>query len=1248
MIKRWKQAFVLTVISSILFSNGTTYATDTEGTSDENKNVRNYTSDKYEILNDSYYLTADYDMSRTEDKSNLKNLVEGGKNAPLVNLGDENFIKEGNDNVLKFNKSAKNADNYVKIPNVISGENFAVEIQYVVDLVQDQFLWTLGTNDKNYLFFNPKKPLGNGNIYTGIRYNNVGDSTNSDTAISSAVTYPTNQYSTALVVFNHGSVSMYKDGVKIGTTKTTGFSIQKLLDASSTEDTIGYIGKSVFSDPYFKGKITSFKIYQSDSERDTMLKSDYFKVDIDENTGGIFNLSNPNDVYDTNYVMNPVIRSDFNINDSRWVGDMVFNVKKTTGSSIAMTTSLSDDSRKVSSTADGDVQVSYSGKSSHSNGIKGFELSEKYSLDGTNNNQFNWTINIKNTSAESLEFQDIGFPLLMNAWWNGGDQTGIYEENVARHSFVAEDGSYIYWQRPNGVGPYLVMIPQDGTSLEFKDKARTGEGPFGEKDPSWEGLVEYYIHSKNIAPSRTSQNKSTTYLPATSLTLPAGEEKTYGFTFRWAEDYADLRDVLYEAGVVDAVSLPGMVVPNDQNATLAVRAKDGIKEVIGEESKNVKITKKGEKNGYQIYELNFAKLGVNNVTVNYGNEKKSVLQYYSTKPIEELIEANTEFIVDNQQAKDTNRGYDGAFLQWDMDQKKVVTRQDYSKNITSWLVNWLTGGSDDLGLSPATFISEKNVVEPNQVQIDAIDYYLENFIWGYMQTQKDESGNRTYRLYHWYDGTDGSSPSTGDGKATWRVMNYPHVWNTYYNMYRITTMYPHVKTELSAEEYLLRAYNTMKAYFQHPNVGTLDDASREMGSMGEMTMPDIVEALNAEGYTSEADELDSYILTKGEEMLAREYPFSSEMSIDTTAFEAVYTLAKELGNDAMAKKVTLASMASRGMQPLWYFYGSDNRHMGESWWNLSYETQLGAWQQQDYLYNYVSVEDSQFDEIMRSTYGAYVAGWANINAGQISTDPANYGAASWIYNSQKGAGEGQWQFMPMLDGWWAYSGESALGFWGGLKTASVNVVNDDIVGLYAYGGEVILEEGAYKITPKDGVRTRLTLYNENKFAFELSKAKYTEAIVSNDLTNIHISLEDVTDVEYSPEITLRNLPAGEYDVFVGNEMIQEITSDGSETIVKINNISGDAVVEITASSNLELERLDEVLNYGSSQGLIDSDILESLKTKVTSVQKAPNESARQGKLNSLMNQIKAQSDKKIDKSFASKLLLGIEFIQADK
>jgi len=884
------------------------------------------------------------------------------------------------------------------------------------------------------------------------------------------------------------------------------------------------------------------------------LTSSAFNVGISRKTGGVYHLGNASDApYCTNYVANPTVRPEFDVDDSRWLGDVGMRIN-----GQPRMTSLSDDIRSV--TKDGDsITVSYDGDAQNANGIRGFGLDETYSLTGADRDVLDWKLKLANTADAPMTVEDLGLPLLMNAWWDGGNQTGIYEQNVGRHSFVAEDGSYMVWKRPNGEGPFLVMVPQDGTSLEFKDKARPGEGTFAERDPSWEGLVEYYIHSEHIAPLRAGAEQAAQYLPATSATIEPGADKTYGFTFRWADDYADMRDVLYEAGVVDVLSLPGMTIPQDTKATLAVRAKDGIDSVIagggtssaGSDSVIVPV---GEKNGYQLYDVTFPTLGENFVTVNYAGGKTSVLQYYSIEPVEQLIDANADFIAGNQQAKDPSKGYDGAFLQWDMRTKQIITRDTFASaavaGIDEFRMRWMTGGSDDVGLSPAAFLAEKNALSPDAGEVESLDYYIDNFILGYLQNQFAD-GERTWNLYHWYDGgdgdrpatgrDDGTSPGVGDGLATWRVMNSPHVWNTYYSMYKIAKQYPDL-AERPAAEYLDMSYRTMKAYFEHTDAGYfLPGSSIHLGSMGELSYPLIEASLRSEGRASEADLLVSYFKVKYEGFAAQKYPFASEMSIDTTAFETNYTLAKMFGDQSLARKVTLASLAARGTQPLWYHYGSDTRHMGESWWNLSYETQLGAWQQQDYAKNSDPAADGiDPDELMRSTYGAYLAGWANINSGQISADPANYGAASWVYNSEKGSSD--YAFIPKIDGWWAWSGESALGFWGALHTASVNVVDDEVVGVYGYGGEVAVTDTTYTVTPKDGVRQRLNVFPEGKLAIELSNAKYTEAVVEKGLGSVTLTLEDADRKAVSPTVTMRNLPAGAYDVFVDDQLVLGATA----------------------------------------------------------------------------------------------------------
>ncbi|MFE2462997.1 hypothetical protein [Streptomyces sp. NPDC059402] len=70
------------------------------------------------------------------------------------------------------------------------------------------------------------------------------------------------------------------------------------------------------------------------------------------------------------------------------------------------------------------------------------------------------------------------------------------------------------------------------------------------------------------------------------------------------------------------------------------------------------------------------------------------------------------------------------------------------------------------------------------------------------------------------------------------------------------------------------------------------------------------------------------------------------------------------------------------------------------------------------------------------------------------------------------------------------------------------------------------------------------------FGLQVDNATYTRAQVSADLRDIRITLQSVVTGSYSPEITLRNLPAGTYRVSVDGGAARTVVSDGREVVVK--------------------------------------------------------------------------------------------------
>lgn len=142
-------------------------------------------------------------------------------------------------------------------------------------------------------------------------------------------------------------------------------------------------------------------------------------------------------------------------------------------------------------------------------------------------------------------------------------------------------------------------------------------------------------------------------------------------------------------------------------------------------------------------------------------------------------------------------------------------------------------------------------VFPNQKEIDALEYYIKNFVWDGLQRTNKETPY-SYGVYgtpSWYVNRDTSARRRNinnrnqDRMHVWRSYDYPHIIMLYYHMYQVAKMYPGMTHYLDAKGYLERTKETAKAYFKYPY-----------------------------------------------EILP--YPFRSEYAIDATAFESSHALAK--------------------------------------------------------------------------------------------------------------------------------------------------------------------------------------------------------------------------------------------------------------------------------------------------------------------------------------------------------------------
>lgn len=919
------------------------------------------------------------------------------------------------------------------------------------------------------------------------------------------------------------------------------------------------------------------------------LSNNYFQVETGK-YGQITSLKIVGDEFNTNYVMDISANPKQDTLGHQWMGELMFQSKIGSETEYSPNyTNVSESGRKVE-LQDNKVVVTYE-NAQEERGIQDFKLIETYSLQ---NDKLQWDIKVENTNQEILTIGDFGLPLAFREYWTGEGE--VYETSTVDHSFVGKDSSYLYVTRPSGKGHFLLMTPDVETDagFEYQDhwvweqNRREDEKNWCMDQGDWaNGLNVFYIHSDAIK----SENKG--YLENTSLVLEPGESKTYTFHFTGVKDETEMKSVLYKEDIIDAVAVPGMVFSLNMPAQMYLHTKLSKDDISfeyqcphnnglhtgtnnintsdqlpchrDETTVTYKETKVINGEQYHIYNIKFGDLGHNNIIVNYnyqGTQKQTVLQFYMMASIEEALALHADFIVDKTQWDAPGEIQDKVFDDWMMDTKSKRGAFD-----GYW------GWGDDWGYVHGEFLAAMNSYNPVEKQVKALDEYLDTAIWnGLLQEHQED-----YLIHDFLMSEPNNTP-------TYRGFAYPHIYNTYFSMYQIARNYPDlIDYKESADTYLMRAYNIMKALYSE-TVGY----NWATGLMGESSTPDIIAALKERGYREEAESLETIMEKKFANFSSEKYPYISEYPYDNTSEEAIYTLAKMYGNNEIMSMVDEKTRACRGIQPIWYHYGNPVTICGENWFNFQYTASLAGYCMDDWLRlqdNGMSSEEMGLAE--RINYAGKLANLTVINSGQIDADAENIGTVSWTYQSEMGNYEAFGTGGGKLhNGWRQMSGEADLALYGALQILSADVAIDPVFGLVGYGCQVTQSDNSYTINPLDGLHRRLNLIN-NKVSIELVQDKYTKATISTDGREVSLNIENVTKSAHDLEMNLAGMKAGTYKVMYDGAVVGSFETDGKETKIQIPITNKNAVLTILPGELLTNSKF--TIEAGEAQKLAISE-----------------------------------------------------------
>jgi hypothetical protein len=813
------------------------------------------------------------------------------------------------------------------------------------------------------------------------------------------------------------------------------------------------------------------------------------------------------------------------------------------------------------------------------------KMVQRFKTDGT---VLDWTIDIETIMDFPVVIGDLAF-LLPWRFPSGENPEAIFEKSFTKHHFISGHGSFIYFVKPNGEPPYLVVTVLPGTKLEYY----ASEGRSG---------YRVFVHS---ALTGGNETRGTWRQEHTSLKLgPAGAPDSragYGIRFQWAKSYDEIREILYREGLFDIRVVPGMTVPEDLSARFALHTKAGIESVTPEFPKETKLVDLGEKKpGYHLFQVEFKRPGENLLTISHDGGRKTHLEFFATEPLETLIKKRSGFITSRQQHRDPSKWYDGLFSVYDM-KDRVLRGPDNTDGFDFWWGYVLA--CDDPALSKAPYVASKNVHFPVREEIAAVEYYLEHFVWGKLQ-RTDKETPYPYGIHgvpNWMVSRDplkraGIENHNLEKTKVWRSYDYPHVVMLYYHMYEIAKKYPGMTKYLDAPGYLERAYQTARAYFIYPYEILPWYETYKWGCYNEVVILNLIGALEKEGFKDRADWLRAEWEKKVKYFVYDDkYPFRSEYAIDRTAFESSYALAKYGATHEMKPDTNLwfdkrlekwhshssvkkedsrafmdrqlrAGLAVRGwLEAAYYLLGADFTASSDTG-SMSYMANMGGWGILDYAVNFAPVP---YDWLQLG-YASYLSSWSLMNTGRPET---NYG---YWFPGKENDGASGWQFMTakfgrawirkeMSRGAWHYDGEIDLGYGAGLRTAATVLTRDPLFDWTAYGGQLTVDRDGMSIIPRDGLRQRFyAVLADQRLKIELDRDGFAAGqplLTDKNLKKVRFILENRTGDTHAAMLNIFPMGKAAYAVFQDGRKIGLVKA-GTESAIELKVSRPSAVMEL--------------------------------------------------------------------------------------
>lgn len=674
---------------------------------------------------------------------------------------------------------------------------------------------------------------------------------------------------------------------------------------------------------------------------------------------------------------------------------------------------------------------------------------------------------LTNKSDAPVEIGALGIPMIFNNVLNDRSLDEAHAKCSFYDPYIGEDAGYLQVTRLSGKGPALLVVPDGKTPFEAYNPILDRPGRWGAKpvftDPTprgitFEGFYEWMVHSQTYADNEWKGVQE--WNSESSLTLKPGQSKTYGVRFLLSDSIRHIERTLAENQRPVAVGIPGYVLPTDIDAHLFLKYSKPVKRLQVEPEGAISITKSASRNGWAAYNLKGDQWGRSRLTITYDDGLVQTIQYFIIKPESEVVADMGHFLTTKQWFVDPadpfHRG--PSVMTYDREENQIVMQDSRA---------WIAGLGDEGGGGAWLSAMMKELVQPNQEEIDKLQQFVDGVLWGGLQYKDGphQYGVRKSLFYYQPDELpkgfyrsdfDWSSWTSWNKKASEQVdrsYDYPHVAAAYWVLYHLARNHQGLVTDHSWDWYLDHAYQTSIAMTKYA------EGLAEFGQMEGDIFLQVLADLKLEGMKTQADDLEAKMRSRADRWKSAAYPFGSEMPWDSTGQEEVYAWTKYFGYTDKADVTLNAILGYDPTIPHWGYNGSARRY-----WDFIFAAKDRRLERQ--LHHYGSGLNAipllaEYREhpddfyLLRVGYGGTMGALTDI-------DQEGFAAAAFH------------SFPDMLKPD-PLSGDYGPNFFGHAWDTATYVVNHPEFGWVGFGGNVATAGAVVKVTPLDSARTRIYL-----------------------------------------------------------------------------------------------------------------------------------------------------------------------------